>query len=65
MLTEREGEFLEALKKDLGKGEYADFVSEIGFVICEIDLALNSLKKWAKERPVSTPLGIVAFGTHS
>jgi len=56
MLTEQEAEFLSALQKDLGKGEYEGFVSEVGFVIGEIDLALKNLKKWSKKRSVSTPI---------
>lgn len=56
MLTEKESVFLDALKADLGKGEFEGFVSEVGFVIGEIDMALKNLKKWSKKRSVSTPI---------
>lgn len=56
MLLEKEAPLLDALNADLGKGEFEGFVSEVGFVIGEIDMALKNLKKWSKKRSVSTPL---------
>lgn len=56
MLVEKETVFLDALKADLGKAEFEGFVSEVGFVIGEIDMALKNLKKWSKKRSVPTPI---------
>ncbi len=46
----------EALLKDLGKTDYEAYVSEIMFIIKEIDISLKYLKKWMKPRRVKTPL---------
>ena len=56
LLVEQEDAIHEALQKDLCKGFYESYISEIGFVISEVDFALKNLKKWSKNRKVSTPL---------
>lgn len=45
-----------ALKKDLGKSRVEAYISEIQFVISEINYALKHLKKWMKPKRVKTPL---------
>lgn len=47
---------LKALNKDLMKNEIEAYVSEINFVINEIDLLLKKLTKWTKKRYVSNNL---------
>ena len=56
LLVEQEDAIQESLQKDLRKGVYEGYISEIGFVISEVDFALKNLKKWSKNRKVSTPL---------
>ena len=45
-----------ALFNDLGKSEYESQISEMTFVIDEIDVHLKNLKRWMKPRKVKTPL---------
>lgn len=56
MLKTEEAALLAALKRDLGKGEYEAWSSEIGFVISEIHLVLKKIDKWASARSVATPM---------
>ncbi len=51
-----EGEVISALKKDLGKGEFEAFSSEIGLVQHELTLHIKNLKKWATPKRAKTPL---------
>ena len=56
LLVEQEEALQGALQQDLSKGVYESYISEIGFVISEVEFALKNLKKWSKTRKVSTPL---------
>ncbi len=56
MLQQHQQLFSEALKQDLGKSPHESWLTEINFVIHEAQSALAKLAKWAKPRPVSTPL---------
>jgi aldehyde dehydrogenase (NAD+) len=56
MLIEQQDKFLQALKQDLNKSELESWSSEIGFVTGDVEHTLKHLKKWMKERVVSTPL---------
>jgi aldehyde dehydrogenase (NAD+) len=56
MLEENEGEFLEALKIDLGKPIAEAFITDLAFVTGEIKLMLKNLTKWNSVEKVSTPL---------
>ncbi len=56
LLVEQEDVLSEALQKDLSKGVFEGYSSEIGFVLGEIDHSLKCLKKWSRKRSVSTPL---------
>lgn len=51
-----EKEIIEALKKDLGKGEFEAFSSEIGMVQQELTIHIRNLKKWAKPQKSKTPI---------
>jgi len=44
----------EALWKDLHKGKFEAYVTEIGIVLAEINLHIRNLKKWAKPEKVAT-----------
>jgi aldehyde dehydrogenase (NAD+) len=56
MIVKNEPALFEALKQDLGKPAFEAYGGETGFVIREIDAALNNLGHWARPRRVSTPL---------
>lgn len=56
MLVDRESDLLEALRADLGKSPTEAWVSEIGFLIHEIDYARKRLHCWVKPDRVRTPL---------
>ena len=56
MLEENEDEFLTALAHDLGKPRPEGFITDIAFVIGEIELMLKNLKKWNRPERVPTPL---------
>ncbi len=62
MLIEQEGTLLAALKSDLGKSDQEGWVSEVGFVISDINHTLKHLNKWVKPRKVPTPL-VTQLGT--
>ena len=49
-------EISEALKADLGKGEYEGFMCECGLVLSEISYMIKHTPKFAKRRRVRTPL---------
>ena len=56
VILKNEQKIVEALYKDLGKGEFESIISETLFVIQEIDYTLRKLKKWMRRRRVSTSL---------
>jgi aldehyde dehydrogenase (NAD+) len=56
MLVEQEGVLVRALKDDVGKPELEGYLTDVGFVIAEIDHALANLGRWMKPLRVSTPL---------
>ena len=58
MLAEREGDFVEALRADLGKHPVESELTEIGFVLTEIGHALQHLKKWMRPRWFRIPLAL-------
>lgn len=45
----------EALRDDLGKSIYESYVTEIGFILEEINYALKHLDSWTKKIKVKTP----------
>lgn len=58
-----EKEIAVAIKADLGKSETEAFMCEIGLVITEISYMLKHVRKFAKDKTVSTPLS--NFPAHS
>ena len=50
-----EGEFVEAFRKDFGKGEFETYTTEIGFLYSDIGYILNHLREWMEPRAVPTP----------
>ncbi len=51
-----EKELLEALHTDLGKSEMEAYMCEVGLTISEIDYISARLRRWARNKRVSTPL---------
>jgi len=49
-------EVYDALKKDLNKGEFEAYMTEVGPVMSEINLFLKKMKRWTKPYRVPTPL---------
>ena len=58
MLTERAADFEAALAADLGKSGTEAQLTEIGFLVGEIEHALAHLAAWMRPRRVSAPLAI-------
>lgn len=58
MLVERETDFETALHADLGKSPLESQITEIGFLLGEIDHSLANLAKWMRPRRVTTPLAV-------
>ena len=48
LLVEQEEALQGALQQDLSKGVYESYISEIGFVISEVEFALKNLKNGQK-----------------
>jgi aldehyde dehydrogenase (NAD+) len=51
-----EQEWMDALRKDLGKSVFEAYGSEVGFVLDSISFFMKNLKGWAKVKKVKTPL---------
>ncbi|NFV12453.1 aldehyde dehydrogenase [Clostridium sporogenes] len=51
-----ENNIFKALKKDLNKSEFETFITEIGIVYDEINVAIKNIKKWSKTKKVRTPI---------
>jgi len=56
IIETNEVKILEALKKDLHKNETEAYTSEISYILKEISLAINRLKKWNQPQKVRTEL---------
>ncbi|QIM15931.1 aldehyde dehydrogenase family protein [Leucobacter insecticola] len=59
LLQDRGADFERALFDDLGKSGTESQLTEIGFLISEIDHALAHLSKWMRPRRVSVPLAVL------
>lgn len=57
-IVKYEEEIVEALKRDLNKSETESFLTEIGIVLAEIDLALKNLRGWMQPNRKFAPLFI-------
>ena len=55
-LIEEEPAIIEALHADLGKSATEAYVTEVGFVINEVDHMLSNIEKWSNPRKVSLPI---------
>lgn len=55
-LIRREGQLMDALKRDLNKAPMETYLSEIGLVLEEIRFHKKHLRTWMKRRAVPTPL---------
>ncbi|MGJ9384947.1 aldehyde dehydrogenase [Salipaludibacillus sp. CF4.18] len=58
-----ESDILEALKKDLNKGEYEGFLTEIGFLYSELKDMIKNVDYWATPKKEKTPIS--SFGGKS
>lgn len=56
IIEAKEREILAALQKDLGKGEFEGYASEIGFVYDEIRFNRKHLRRWMRPQRVPTPI---------
>lgn len=51
-IQNRENEIYSAVHKDFKKSKFETYLSEIGIVISEIDLAIKNIDKWSKPKQV-------------
>jgi aldehyde dehydrogenase (NAD+) len=56
IIEENEEQILKVLLEDLGKNEIEAFTSEINYVIEEIDILLENIDKWSKDKKVKNSL---------
>ena len=56
IMKEMESEIMHALHQDLNKSPYESYLTEIGIVYSEIDVALHHLKRWTKPNHKRTGL---------
>jgi aldehyde dehydrogenase (NAD+) len=56
LVVEREADVLAALRTDLGKPAFEGWVTEVGFVVAELEHTLTHLRSWARPRRVPTPV---------
>ncbi len=56
MLVEKEQEFYTALKADLHKSQAEAWMTEISYLLGDIDHTLSNLSKWNRPKRVSTPI---------
>lgn len=56
MLKKHEKEIYQALADDLNKSKDETYMTELGFLYVEIDLAIKNLKDWMEVEQVHTPL---------
>jgi len=64
LIVQNERIFLDALYKDLRKCDTEGYLTEIGFVLNDLDEAIANTKKWAKSKLVSTPLFHAKASSH-
>lgn len=56
LLGDNAERFAAALRRDLGKSDFETRTTEIGVVLAEIRFARRHLQRWARAKPVATPL---------
>jgi len=55
MMSEREGEFIDALRQDLGKPALESWMNEISYVAGDAAHCRKNLRRWTKRMKVRTP----------
>ncbi len=55
-IQNHESEIFDALKKDLGKGNYESYMCEVGLVLEEISYMLKNIPSFSQNQKVKTPL---------
>ncbi len=55
-IVDYQDKILDALYKDLRKSETEGYLTEVGFVLNDLDEAIAKTKNWARPKPVGTPL---------
>jgi len=63
IILEHEGDFYDALFRDLHKSKFESYATEIGFVLEELSFNLKKLRKWMHPKKVSS--GLVSFPARS
>ncbi len=56
MMSEREGEFIDALRQDLGKHALESWMAEISYVAEDAAYCRKNLRRWMKAKRISTPV---------
>jgi len=56
MMSEREGDFIDALRQDLGKHALEAWMSEISYVAETAAYCRKNLRRWMKPKRISTPV---------
>ncbi len=57
-LKEMEDELCEAIEKDLGRGPFFAYISEVHLVKTEIQHTIDHMKEWMNDKVVDTPIGV-------
>ncbi|MDN7241444.1 aldehyde dehydrogenase [Planococcus sp. N028] len=55
-ISAHQEEVMDALKQDLGKGEFEAYATEIGFVLDSITSMTKNIKEWMEPEKVKTPI---------
>ncbi len=63
-INQNEEEIFEALNADFNKPRFETTISEIYPCTTELAYAIKNLKKWMKDKKVSTPLGLIGHKSH-
>jgi len=63
-VQEREAEIAEALRADLGKGDFESYMCEVGMVISELSYMIRHTPRFAAKRRVRTPLAQFAASSY-
>ncbi|GAV42376.1 aldehyde dehydrogenase family protein [Streptomyces acidiscabies] len=58
LLIDRQTELSDALHADLGKSPLESYLTELGFVVNEIDHTLRHLNRWMRPRRVGVPISL-------
>lgn len=56
LIEKHEPDIVNALMQDLGKSAFESFATEIGMALNPIDNAIKNTARWARPKPVPTPL---------